>query len=81
MAVHSTGEIGCTWCGKRMWQDLGGRAFWQCVHMSEALSLPRQGMKLNLGSELHGCVTQVKPYASSALTYSPCQIDFVLAWQ
>ncbi len=81
MAVHSKGDIGCKVCDKCMWQGLGGRASWQRVRISGALSLPRQGMKPNLGSELHGCVTQVKPYTLSTLNYSPCQINFVFAWQ
>lgn len=69
MAVHSKGGIGCTVCGKYMWLGPGGRAFWQCVRMSEALSLPQLGMKPNLGSELHGCMTQVKPYTPGTSTY------------
>lgn len=69
MAVHNKGGTGCTACGKYMWLGPGGRAFLQRVRMSEALSLPQLGMKPNPGSELHSCMTQVKPYTPCTLTY------------
>ena len=64
MGVRNKGGIGCRVNGKDIWPHFGGRAFWQYARKKEAFSTPRQGTRPNLGSELHGCMTQFKSYTS-----------------